>query len=137
MQHTATHPRITVVAKQSVFKKSVFIFALAGIGGITVLSGILNSISAGLLISNAALPALSHAMLIDALIDVVNGGLLIASSRAFSRGKILAIWLYGSSILLDTLYSLIMKYPLHYISIALAGLLIWQMLKFRKEWEAL
>ena len=78
---------------------------------------------------------LSHTMLRDAVVDITTGGLLIASSRVFARGKIMAIWLYVSSILLDTLYSLIMGYPLHYIFIGLGALVIWQILKFKKGWE--
>src|SRR5689334_25069853 len=106
MQHTATQPRITVIAQQSVFKASIFVIALASLGGITILSGIVNSISASLLLSNAALPNLAHTMLMDASIDIITGGLLIASSRAFFKGKIIATWLLAGSILLDTLYSL-------------------------------
>jgi hypothetical protein len=139
MQHTTTQPRITLINQthQSVFKKSIFVIGLASLGGITVLAGIASLISAIILLSNAALPALSHTMLIDAFVSVGTGALLTTSSRAFTKGKILAIWLCGSSILLDTVYSLIMGYSLHYIFIGLGGLLIWQMLKFRKEWEAL
>ena len=139
MQQTTTQPRITVLNQthQSVFKKSIFVVGLASLGGITVLAGIGSLISAIILFSNAALPALSHTMLVDAIVGAVTGALLVASSRAFAKGKILAIWLCGSSILLDTVYSLIMRYSLHYIFIGLGGLLIWQMLKFRKEWEAL
>ena len=139
MQHTATQPKITIITQthQSLFKRSIYVRALAALGGITVLAGIVGLISAITLLSNAALPTLSHTMLRDAVVDVTTGGLLVASSRVFAKGKILAIWLYVSSILLDTLYSLIMGYPLHYIFIGLGSLLIWQMLKFRKQWENL
>jgi hypothetical protein len=136
MQHTATQPKITIITQthQSVFKRSIYITALAALGGITALAGIVGLISAITLLSNAALPTLSHTMLRDAVVDVTTGGLIFSSSRVFAKGKIMAIWLYVSSILLDTLYSLIMGYPLHYIFIGLGGLLIWYMLKFRKEW---
>ena len=137
MQHTATQPKIAVITQihQSVFKGSIYIVALAALGGITVLAGIVGFISALTLSSNAALSTLAHTMLKDAVVDVATGGLLITSSRVFAKGKIMAIWLSISSILLDTLYSLIMGYPLHYIFIGLGGLLIWYMFKFRKEWE--
>jgi hypothetical protein len=139
MEHTATQPKINVITQthQSVFKRSIYVMALAALGGITVLAGIVGLISAIILLSNAALPTLSHTMLRNAVVDVTIGALLIASSKVLARGKILAIWLYCSGILLDILYSLIMGYPLHYIFIGLGGLLIWQMLRFRKEWEDL
>ena len=137
MQHTTTQPRIAAISQthQSVFKKSTFVTALAVLGGITVLAGIISLISAITLLSNTAMPNLSSRILTDAVFDVTIGILIIASSVAFAKGKILAIWLYGGGILLDSLYSLIMRYELHYILIGLGCLLIWHMLKFRKEWE--
>ncbi|HXQ37261.1 MAG TPA: hypothetical protein VN843_24845 [Anaerolineales bacterium] len=138
MQHTTTQPRITVITQthQSVFKKSTFVFTLAVLGGISILGGIVSLISAIILLSNASMPSLTSTILSDAAVDMTIGTWIIASSRAFAQGKMLAIWLYGGSILLDSLYSLIMGYELHYIFMGLGFLLIWQMLKFRKEWEA-
>ena len=78
---------------------------------------------------------LSSTILTNAAVDLIIGIWIIASSKAFAQGKMLAIWLYGGGILLDSIYSLIMGYELHYIFIGLGSLLIWQMLKFRAEWE--
>ena len=138
MQHTTTQPRIAAITQthQTVFKKSTFVIALSGLGGLTILAGVVSLISAIVLLSNAATPGLSRIILMDALFDMTIGALIIASSRAFAKGKMLAIWLYGGSIFLDSLYSLIMGYELHYIFMGLGFLVIWQMLKFRKEWEA-
>jgi len=138
MQHITTQPRITAITQshQSVFKKPTFVIGLAGLGGIAILAGIISLISAMILISNASMPGLSSTMLTDAAVSMTIGTLIIASSRAFAKGKMLAIWLYGGSIFLDSLYSLIMGYELHYIFMGLGFLVIWQMLKFRKEWEA-
>jgi len=138
MQHITTQPRITAITQthQSVFKKSTFVIGLAGLGGIAILAGIISLISAMILISNASMPSLSSTMLTDAAVVMTIGTLIIASSRAFAKGKMLAIWLYGGSILLDNLYGLLMGYQLHYIFMGLGFLVIWQMLKFRKEWEA-
>jgi len=138
MQHITTQPRITAITQshQSVFKKPTFVIGLAGLGGIAILAGIISLISAMILISNASMPGLSSTMLTDAAVVMTIGTLIIASSRAFAKGKMLAIWLYGGSIFLDSLYSLIMGYELHYIFMGLGFLVIWQMLKFRKEWEA-
>ena len=138
MQQTTTQPRITAITQthQAVFKKSTFVIGLAGLGGIAILAGIISLISAMTLISNASMPSLSSTMLTDAAVVMTIGTLIIASSRAFAKGKMLAIWLYGGSILLDNLYGLLMGYELHYIFMGLGFLVIWQMLKFRKEWEA-
>ena len=138
MQHTTTQPRITAISQthQFVFKKSTFVIALSLLGGISILAGIISLISAITLVSSAAMQGLASTVLTDAAIDVTIGIWMIASSRAFAQGKMLAIWLYGGSILLDGLYSLIMGYELHYIFMGLGLLLIWQMLKFRKECEA-
>jgi hypothetical protein len=138
VQHTTTQPRITAITQthQFVFKKSTFVIALSVLGGISILAGIISLISASILVSNAAMQSLAGTVLTDAAIDITIGIWMIASSRAFAQGKMLAIWLYGGSILLDGLYSLIMGYELHYIFVGLGLLLIWQMLKFRKEWEA-
>lgn len=137
MQHTTTQPRITVIpqTRQSVFKKSTFVIALAGLGGITILAGIVSLISVIVLFSNASMPGLARSILTDAVLDITVGALIVASSRAFHKGNGLAIWLYAGSLLLDSLYSFMQEYELHYIFIGFGVLLIWQMLKYRQEWE--
>ena len=137
MQHTTTQPRITAITHQSVFKKSTFVIVLAVLGGITILAGMISLVSAIILLSNAAMPSLANTLLTDAGMDIVTGLLIVTSSRAFAKGKILAVWFYGGSMLVDSLYNLIKGYPLHYIFIGLGCLFIWQMLKFRKDWEIL
>ena len=138
MQHTTTQPRMTAITQthQSVFKKSIFVIGLTGLGGIAILAGLISLASAIFLISTAAMPGPSSTMLTDAAVVMTIGTLIIASSKAFAKGKMLAIWLYGGSIFLDNLYGLLMGYQLHYIFMGLGFLVIWQMLKFRKEWEA-
>ena len=137
MQHTTTQPRITVIAYPSVFKKSTFVIALAVLGGITILAGIIGLSSAIILLADASLPNLATMIFTNAVVDMMVGTLIFVSSRAFAIGKVRAIWLFGGSILLDSMYSLIMSYQLHYIFMGLGFLLIWYMLKFRKEWEEL
>jgi hypothetical protein len=138
MQHTTTQPRIRAASQtgQSAFKKSTFVVALVVLGGITILAGTVSLISAIALLSNASMPGLARTMFTDAVLDITVGALMVASSRAFASGKILAIWLCAGSIFLDSLYSLIKGYELHYIFIGFGFLLIWQMLKYRQEWEA-
>ena len=137
MQHTTTHPKIAVISQthQSVFKKSIFLIALASLGSLTILSGIVSLVSGFLLVSNAALPKLAVSIVTDAIFDLAVGILLLVSAKAFDKGKILAIWLCAGGLILDSLYSLLRGYELHYLFIGLGILLIWQMLKFKKEWE--
>jgi hypothetical protein len=137
MQHITTQPRITAITHQSVFKKSLFVIALATLGGLSILAGIISLVSTIILLSNTALPSLSNTLLTDAGMDIVTGLLMVASSSVFAKGKFLAVWFCGGSMLVDSLFSLIKGYPLHYIFIALGCLFIWQMLKFRKDWETL
>ena len=136
MQHITTQPKITVITNLFAFKKSTFVIALAVLGGLTLLGAIISLVSAIILLSNASLPTLSRSILSDVAVDMIVGTLMIASSRAFAQGKILTIWFLGSGILVDSLYSLIRGYELHYLFVGLGCLFIWQMLKFKKEWEA-
>lgn len=134
MQHTTTQPRITAIIQQSVFKKSTFVISFVTLGSLTILGGMVTLASAITLFSNTVLPELAGTILMDAVLDLMVGTLIMLSTRLFIRGQILAIWLFGGSILLDCLYSLIKGYPLHYVLIAFGALLIWQMLKFKKDW---
>jgi hypothetical protein len=52
--------------------------------------------------------------------------LIIASGQALSLRKAHAIWLFGSSILIESLYNLVMGYPLNYVFIVLGLLMLWQ-----------
>jgi hypothetical protein len=139
MQHTTTQPRIAAISStnQTVFKKSTFVIGLAALGSITILGGIISLVSVIILLSNAALPNLSRTILFNAIVDLIVGALIIASSRTFAQGKTLTIWFLGGSILLDSLYSLVRGYELHYLFTGLGFIFIWQMLKFKKEWETL
>ncbi|HUE99956.1 MAG TPA: hypothetical protein VMN99_11935 [Anaerolineales bacterium] len=134
MEHSTTQPRIAAITYQPVLKKSTFVIALAVFGGISILAGIISLISAIVLLSNAFMPSLASTMFTDAAFDLALGALLLASSRAFAKGRILAIWLYGGSILIDSLYNIMMGYPLHYVFMGLGLLLIWQMLKSKDKW---
>lgn len=135
MQHSTTHPKITALTHLSAFNKSIFVIALAGLGAITTLAALVGLVSAILLLSDGSLPSLANTMLINGIVDLTIGTLILASWRAFAGGKILAVWLFGGSIVLDTAYSLARHYPLHYVLIGFGSLLIWQLLKYRDEWE--
>ena len=135
MEFSTTQPKIAAIVHQPVLKKSAFVAALAIFGVFNTLAGIISLVSAIILFSDASMPSLASAMLTDAAYKLSLGALIIASSRAFTKGKFLSIWLYAGSILLDSLYNLITGYPLNYIFIGFGLLLIWQTLKFRNELE--
>lgn len=137
MQHTTTQPRITAITQthQAVIKKSTFVIALAGFGGMSILAGVISLVSAIVLLSNAAMPSLVNTILADVAFDFILGALIIASLRALVQGKMLAVWLYAISILIDGFYSLVMGYPLNYIFMGFGLLLVWQMVKYRAELE--
>ena len=81
------------------------------------------------------MPGLAEAMLWDAVYEFSLSALIFASSREFAKGKMLSVWLYGGSIILDSLYNLLTGSPLNYIFIGFGLLLIWQILRFRQKLE--
>jgi len=137
MQHTTTQPRISAITQthQSVVKKSTFVIAIAVFGGMSILAGVISSVSAIVLLSEAPMSGMVNSVLADVAFDFILGALIIASLRALTQGKMLAVWLYGSSLLIDSFYSLVMGYPMNYIFMGFGLLLIWQMVKYRAELE--
>jgi hypothetical protein len=135
MQHTTTQPRIAAITPQLAVKKSAFVIAFAALSSMSILAGVISFVSAIVLLSNASMSSLVNSMLTDVAFDFILGSLIIASWWALVQGKMLAVWLFASSLLIDSFYSLVMGYPLHYVFIGLGLLLIWQMLKYRAELE--
>ena len=128
MEYSTTQQRIAAIGHQPVLKKSTFVFALAIFGVFSALAGLISLATAITLSSDAALWT-------DAVYEFSLSALIFASARAFTGGKILSVWLYGGSILLDTLYNLATGNPLNYLFIGFGLLLIWQILKFRNRLE--
>lgn len=140
MEHSTTHPRIPAISRPAVIhpsitKKRVFVVSLAFFGVCSILAGIVSLVSAIILLSNATSQELANSMLIETVYGFGLGALILFSSKAFSQGKLLSIWLYGSSILVDCLYHVLLGYPLNYLFVGFGLLLIWQILKFRDELE--
>ena len=128
MEYSTTQQRIAAIGHEPVLKKSTFVFALAIFGVFSALAGIISLATAIMIPSDASLWT-------DAVYEFSLAAVIFASSRAFTQGKILSVWLYGSSILLDTLYNLATGNPLNYLFIAYGLLLVWQILKFRDRLE--
>ena len=133
MQHTTTQPRIAAITPQLVVKKSTFMIALGALGGMSILAGVISSVSAIVLFSEAPLSGLANSVVADTACNFILGALIFASWRTLAQGKILTVWLFGSSLLVDGLYSLVMGYALHYVFMGLGLLLIWQMMKYKAE----
>ena len=127
MQHTTTQPRMAAITHLlPVVKRSTFVIAFAAFGVASILAGLVNSLSANLWLSKASTPSFVNASQIDGAYNFVLGLLIIASSVALVRGRMLALWLYGGSILLDICFNLIMGYPLNYLFIGFGLLMLWQ-----------
>ena len=135
MEFSTTQPRIAVIPRQPVLKKPVFTASLAIFGIFSILAGVISLVTAIALISNASMPSLVSALLTDTVVELSLGALILASTKAFAQGKILSIWVYGSSMVLDSLYNLATGYPLNYVFIGFGLLLIWQVLRYRDELE--
>jgi hypothetical protein len=135
MEFGATQPRIAAIARQPVLNKSSFVLALAIFGVFSTIAGIISLATAIILSSDTSTPSLVQGMLTDAAYEFSLGALIFASSRALVKGKMLSIWLYSASIILDSLYNIMTGYPLNYVFIGFGLLLIWQILRFRNELE--
>jgi hypothetical protein len=131
MEYSTTQQRIAAIGHQPALKKSTFVIALAIFGVFSVLAGMISLATWITLSSGAAMPGLADAMLIDAVYEFILGALIFASSRAFAKGKMLSVWIYAASILLDSLYNIVTGYPLNYVFVGFGLLLIWQILRFR------
>jgi hypothetical protein len=128
MEYSTTQQRIAAIGHEPVLKKSTFVFALAIFGVFSALAGIMSLATAIMLPSDTSLWT-------DAVYGFSLAALIFASARTFTRGKILSVWLYGGSILLDILYNLATGNPLNYLFIGFGLLLVWQILKFRNRLE--
>lgn len=135
MEYSNTQQRIAAIRHQPVLNKSTFVLALAIFGVFSALAGIISLAMAITLASDGAAPGDANIMLIDAVYEFSLAALIFASSRAFAKGKFLSVWLYGGSLVLDSLYNLVMGIPLNYIFVAFGLLLIWQILRFRHRLE--
>lgn len=135
MEFTTTQQRIAAIRQQPVLKRQAFVAALAIFGVFSALAAIISLANAIILSSSASMPGLAETMLFDAVYEFGLSALIFASSRAFSQGKLLCVWLYGSSLVMDSLYSLATGNPLNYIFIGFGFFLIWQLLKYRNELE--
>ena len=135
MQHTTTQPRIAAITPQVVVKKSTFSVALAALGSMSILAGIISSVSAIVLLSETSMPGMINSVLADVACNFILSTLIMASWRALAQGQMLAIWLFGSSLLIDSFYSLVMGYQLNYVFVGFGLILIWQMVKYRAELE--
>ena len=137
MQETTTQPRIAAIAHihPSVIKKSTFMIALLALGSMSILAGVISSVSAIVLLSEVPMSGMVNSVLADVVCNFILGALIMTSWRALSQGKTLTIWLFGSSLIVDSFYSLVMGYPLNYVFMGLGLILIWQMVKHKTELE--
>ena len=120
---------------QPTLNKSTMTKGLAVFGVISFIFGIVTLLSAVSLILQGSFLSLANTMLTDAASDMILGALSFASSKALSKGKALGIWLYGSGILVDTIYNITMGHTPNYFVIGFGLLLIWRMIELKSEWN--
>lgn len=135
MEYTTTQQRIAAIGHQPVLKKSAFVLALAIFGVFSGLAGIISLATAIILSSDASMPGLANTMLVDAVYEFSLAALIFASARAFTKGQMLSVWLYGSSVILDILYNLVTGNPFNFVFMGFGLLLISQILRFRSKLE--
>lgn len=135
MDLSTTQPKIAAIPHQLVLNKKAFIASLAIFGVFDILAGLIGLVTAIILFSNASMPSLASSTLIDGVYKLSLGGLILSSSVTFAKGKLLSVWLYAGGILLSSVYSLVMGYPVNYVFIGFGLLLVWQILKYKSQLE--
>jgi hypothetical protein len=135
MEYSTTQQRIAAIGHQPVLKKTTFVLALAIFGVFSSLAGIISLSTAIILSSDTSMAGPGSTMLTDAVYEFCLAALIFGSLRAFTKGKILSVWLYGGSIILDILYNIVTGNPLNYLFIGFGLLLISQVLRFRNQLE--
>ena len=133
MDNSITHPRIVLssIPHQFIWKKSIFVIALAVFGAGSILGGILDAI----LSLNTTLLASGSLMWFEIIYQLSLGVFILTSVKVFTKGKLLSVWLYGSSILIDSIYHVIMSHSLNFLFIGFGLLLIWQIFQHKRELE--
>jgi len=133
MEYSNTQQRIAAIGHRPALNKSAFVLALAIFGVFSGLAGLISLATAITLSSGASLVSPADTLLIDAVYEFTLSALIFASSRAFAKGKILSVWLYGGSIALDVLYNMATGNSLNYVFIGFGLFLIWQILSFKDK----
>jgi hypothetical protein len=133
MEYSTTQQRIAALGHRPVLKKSTFVIALGIFGFFSILSGVISLVSVVMPLSNFTIPNSSSTIWIDAPYELFLGAWILVSALAFAEGKFFSVWLYGGSLIIDSLYHMLMGYPLNYLFIGFGLVIIWQILKFRSE----
>lgn len=115
--------------------KGAFVNGLVILGIIEIVSGVLSVLSASTFLTDY--PDTGNMALRNGIFDMVLGVLIFVSSRMLKNGKALAIWLYGSTILLNVAYETAISHKLPYFSVVFGALITWQLFNNKEEWNLL
>ncbi len=118
-----------------ILDKSILTKGNALLGIVILIGAAINLLSAASLLLKSVFPSLAREMLTSGIFSVVVGVLVFVSSRALAKGKLVAAWLYGVGILIDSIYNIIAGRATNYLFIGFGVIFIWQMLKFKNEWR--
>jgi hypothetical protein len=133
MEHTTTQPKMAAITHLPDITRSTFVIALAIFGVASILGGLINFLSTSISLSGTSMPSLVYTGPIDVAFDITLGAFIITSSWALAQRRMLALWLYGGSILLDIFFNLAMGYPLNYLFLGFGLLLTWQIAAYREN----
>jgi hypothetical protein len=106
---------------------------ILGVGGIIYLVSGLLGLASPLIFP--AFAAISITPPIASLSDTLLGLLSLATSRALSKGKAIAIWLYGGTLLVDIAANLSKGHQPNFLVLSFGLLFLWQMLALKKQGE--
>lgn len=120
-------PTVKVSTKSSLSP----IFTIYGL--FLVISGGITLLSALSFVSTKSFPDLANDMLLKSIFDIAVGILIFATSRAMAKGKALAIWLCGISMVIEVSGQLITGEKLNFLFIMFGIYALWHISQENKR----
>ncbi|GAP13284.1 hypothetical protein LARV_01037 [Longilinea arvoryzae] len=116
----------TPLKKYNAFQALVLILTVMGL--FTILAGILNLVG-------GLLGIVANALLEDVIFNVVFGALLFVTARVLARKNALGLWIFVLTVLISLIYEAVMQRGINYIMVLFGGVVIWQLLRLKKQGE--
>lgn len=116
-------------------RKSPLLTGLMVFGIFYTFGGVISLVTAASLILHSSYLEIANRSLMDGTLNLILGVLLITSSRVLMKGKMLGLWLYGATILVEVFSTLARGESLSFLFIGFVLLMTWQMFKMKNEWK--
>ncbi len=130
----ASHETAWIVENHSSgLNKSTFVTGLTGLGLISIASGVINILNVRVVLASFQ-PDFADTVTVTSAFEILFGIVVFVASRLLAKGKLLALWVYGTALLADSIFNLINGQSFSYVLIGFGLLMIWQMFKFKNEW---